>query len=304
MHFGNKIKYIPLILILLVCISCSAKTDNRQRVVSDKEAQMQCVFVSILPMKYFVERISDENFDVQVLVSPGQSPATYEPTPRQMAKLNDAVVYFRIGVPFENVWINRIAAANPDMRIVDIREGIELREMSRHSHDNDSDAREGIKDPHIWLSPSLVKIQARTICDALIEISPDKQNEFEENLDVFIVDLDNLSMEIKSILAELESREFMVFHPSWGYFADEFNLKQIPIEIEGKEPGAKELAKLIDYAKERNIRVIFTQTQFSQRSAKAIASQFDGEVIMIDPLDEDYVHNLLKIASTFIGEIK
>ena len=304
MSVCNKIRYIPLILMLLVLVSCSSKRENNQKEISGNVIQRQIVFVSILPMKYFVERIAGEHFDVQVLVGPGQSPATYEPTPRQMVKLNDAIVYFRIGVPFENVWINRIEEANPDMRVVDIRKGIELREISRHSHDNDSGDHEGIKDPHIWLSPSLVKYQARTICDALVEISPDKQDEFERNLDVFIGDLDNLSMEINNVLSGLESREFMVFHPSWGYFADEFNLKQIPIEIEGKEPGAKELAGIIDYAKERNISIIFAQTQFSQKSAQAIASQFDGKVIDIDPLNEDYINNLRGIANLFAGEIK
>ncbi len=255
-------------------------------------------------MKYFVERIGGRHFDVQVLVGPGQSPATYEPTPRQMAKLNDAIVYFRIGVPFENVWLDRIKNANPDMQVVDTRKGIELREISRHSHDQDSGAHEGIKDPHIWLSPSLVKYQARTICDALIEISPAQRDEFNDGLTSFIDDLDNLSLEIKNKLSELKSRNFMVFHPSWGYFADEFNLEQIPIEIEGKEPGAKELAAIIDYAKEQNIKVIFTQAQFSQRSAKAIAEEIGGKVIAIDSLDEDYINNLRKVASMFAGEIK
>ena len=250
MLFNKNIGYILLILSLLLLISCSAKIENKRGIESSKENQKQVVFVSIAPMKYFVERISAESFDVQVLVGPGQSPATYEPTPRQMAKLSDAVVYFRTGVPFENVWIKRIAKANPDMLVVDIRKDIELREMISHSNDNDSDAHEGMRDPHIWLSPSLVKIQARTICDALIEISPGNKNEFEKNLDVFILDLDNLSMEINNALVELESREFMVFHPSWGYFADEFHLKQIPIEIEGKEPGAKELTRIVEYAKE------------------------------------------------------
>ncbi|MCD6216862.1 zinc ABC transporter substrate-binding protein [bacterium] len=293
-----------MIILLLVSVSCSSKQSNSHKYVSNNDTQKPCVFVSILPMKYFVERIAGECFDVQVLVGPGQSPATYEPTPRQMAKLNDAVVYFRIGVPFENVWLNRIANANPDMQVVDTRKDIELREISRHGHDKDSGAHEGNKDPHIWLSPSLVKYQARTICDALIEIAPAQRDEFDDGLTGFIEDLDNLSLEIKNTLSELKSRKFMVFHPSWGYFADEFNLEQIPIEIEGKEPGAKELSDIIDYAKKQNIKVIFTQAQFSQKSAKAIASQFNGKVIAIDPLDEDYINNLRKVANLFAGEIK
>lgn len=301
---SNQIRYLLLILSLFVLVSCSSKQEDSYKSAANEEPQKQCVFVSILPMKYFVERIAGERFDVQVLVGPGQSPATYEPTPRQMSKLSDAVVYFRIGVPFENVWIDRITKASPDMQIIDTRKGIELREISRHSHDKDSGAHGGIKDPHIWLSPSLVKIQARTICDALVEISPEQRDEFEVGLRSFIEDLDNLSLEIKKSLSELKSRKFMVFHPSWGYFADEFNLEQIPIEIGGKEPGAKELAAIIDYAKNRNIKVIFTQAQFSQRSAKAIAEEISGKVIAIDSLDEDYINNLRKVANIFAGEIK
>ena len=121
MLLSNNIRYLLLIFLLFVSVSCSSKQSNSHKYVSNKENQKQSVFVSILPMKYFVERIGGRHFDVQVLVGTGQSPATDEPTPRQMAKLNDAIVYFRIGVPFENVWLDRIKNANPEMQVVDTR---------------------------------------------------------------------------------------------------------------------------------------------------------------------------------------
>lgn len=245
------------------------------------------VTVSILPQQYFVERVGGEHVQVNVMVQPGESPATYEPKPEQLQALSQAVAYFRIGVPFENAWMDRIAAANTDMRIVDTTEGIQRRGPPDRP------------DPHIWLSPRLVKIQAETIAQALAELDPDRAATYQANLQAFISDIEALDGEIQTTLAQVTSRKFMVFHPSWGYFADDYDLEMIPVEVGGQEPGAAELADLITRAQAEDIHVVFAQPEFSTRSAETIAQEIDGEVLLINPLAADWLANMRQVAQIF-----
>lgn len=261
------------------------------------------VFVSILPQAYFVERVGGERVDVSVLVGPGQSPATYELQPKQMTGLAKARLYFRIGVPFENVWMTRISRANPEMRVIDTRRDIKLRSMRADFH---SEAKQhhhhdtgGSKDPHIWLSLRLVKIQAQNICRALISEDPAHRAYYEDNLRAFQHDLNRLDVEIKNILKDSKRRRFMVFHPAWGYFACDYGLEQIPVEIEGKEPSARALTDLIKRAKQEGIRVIFVQAQFSTKNAGTVARAIGGRIVQFDPLAKDYLKNMRKVAETF-----
>jgi len=260
------------------------------------------VVVSILPQAYFVERVGGERVDVSVLVGPGYSPATYEPRPRQMAELGKAKVYFRIGVPFENVWMMRISRANPHMRVIDTRHGIELRSMRTYHPDKAKQHHpypKGMKDPHIWLSLRLVKVQAQNICHALTSEDPAHKTYFEGNLRAFHHDLDRLDAETRGVLKNLKTRKFMAFHPAWGYFAGDYGLEQIPIEIEGKEPSARALAGLIKRAKQEGIKVVFVQAQFSTKNAETVARAIGGKIVRIDPLAKDYLKNMKKIAETF-----
>ena len=266
------------------------------------------VTVSILPQRTFVERVGGERVTVSVMVEPGSSPATYEPKPEQLRALSDAVAYFSIGVPFEGAWLDRIAAANRDMVMVDTAEGIERLPMrAHHHHDDDGDDHDdddhghasGAPDPHIWLSPRLVKVQAENICAALAELDPDHEPEFQANLDGFLADIDALEAEIREILGGVESDKFMVFHPAWGYFAADFGLEQIPIEVGGQEPSARELAALIERAREENIRVVFAQPEFRTSDAETIAKEIGGEVLLISPLAPDWLENMRRVAETF-----
>jgi zinc transport system substrate-binding protein len=261
------------------------------------------VFVSILPQAYFVERVGGERVDVSVMVAPGYSPATYEPRPKQMAELNKARLYFRIGVPFENLWIEPISKANLRMKVIDTRRGIALLPMKAHynsdGHEGRHDYGKSIKDPHIWLSLRLVKVQAQNICDALIETDPAHRAYYKNNLKAFQSNLDKLDAEITEVLKDLKIRKFMVFHPAWGYFARDYGLEQIPIEVEGKEPSAKALDDLIKNAKQERIKVIFVQRQFSTKNAETVARSIGARVVRIDPMAMDYLENMRKIAETF-----
>lgn len=283
---------IPVLAVILLLFSCSAKKSNQKPVI----------YVSILPQKHFVERIAGEHFDVRVMVKPGQSPASYEPLPSQMAELSNTRIYFSIGVPFEKIWMDKIGETNPKMKIIDTSNGITLRKMDVFEEHHDEHAKEdhghehGSPDPHIWLSPSLVKQQCETITQGLVAIDAEHAEEYRNNFVSFSDKLDSLTEEIHTSLSTMKEHEFLVFHPAFGYFGDEFGLKQVPIEIEGKEPGPKRLKMMIDMAKEKNIKIIFVQRQFSSRSAEAIAEAIGGQVVKIDPLEEDYTKNLKDIA--------
>jgi zinc transport system substrate-binding protein len=262
------------------------------------------VYVSIVPQKYFVEKIGGALVNASVMVKPGANPATYEPKPRQMVALSEAKIYFAIGVPFEKVWLKKIAAANPKMRIVNIQEGIMKIPMETHRKhgkehhkgiDNDI-----VKDPHIWLSPTLVKIQARNILNALVAIDQANKSVYEAGYKQFIIEIENLDAELKEIFAgKRKGMEFIVFHPSWGYFAGEYGLKQVPVEIEGKDPKPADLQRLIKYAKKLGVKVIFVQPQFSVTSASVIAQAIDGQIAFADPLALNWPDNLRKVANKF-----
>jgi zinc transport system substrate-binding protein len=260
------------------------------------------VFVSIPPQKYFLHQIGGQRLEVQVMVQPGASPATYEPKPRQMAAISRARIYFAIGVPFEKTWLKKIAAANPDMQVVHTDHGIQKIPMAANSIESerqgekDHQDQHGDLDPHIWLSPSLVMIQAQTILNALVEIDPDYRAVYETNTNVFLSKLEALDADLKNMFADKQGFEFLVFHPSWGYFARSYGLKQVPIEIEGKDPKPAQLKTLIEHAKKKHINVIFVQPQFSSRSAEVVANAIGGRVISADPLASDWSSNLREVA--------
>ena len=273
------------------------------------------VTVSILPQKYFVEKIGGSAVTVEVMVPPGAEPHVYEPKPKQLVKLSQSKLYFAVGINFEEVWLPKFAAANKQMRIIHTDAGIEKitmedyafeftegKEQGAHQHYE----KPGLKDPHIWLSPRLVMLQARYICDALIETDPARKNMYEANYTAFTAELQELDAYLGGLFKTGASsgRDFIVFHPAWGYFAKDYGLRQIPIEIEGKEPKPADLVKLITYAKQRGIKVLFVQPQIYPQSAKMIAREIGGKVIQADPLAPDWYNNLKRVAEQFKAALK
>jgi zinc transport system substrate-binding protein len=266
------------------------------------------VCVSILPQKYFVEKIGGSLVHVSVMVPPGANPHLYEPKPGQMAALEKMKIYFAIGVTFEDAWLPRFAAINPKMKIVHTEEGIQKIAMETHPpgekgtgepHDH-----QGTKDPHVWLSPPEVKIQARNILRALQEVDPSNKAVYEQNFEAFEKEIDALDEELRKIFAGKRGMKFMVFHPSWGYFARAYGLTQVPVELEGKEPKPGQLKALIELARRDGIKVIFVQPQFSARSAEIIAKAIDGQVVYADPLSPDWSSNLRHQAEKFKAALR
>jgi zinc transport system substrate-binding protein len=300
-----KVKFLFLLAVLMsMLVACSSTPERIQ------EEAVPVVFVSIVPQQYFINRIAGDLVDARVMVEPGADVHTYEPKPSQMAALSDALVYFAIDIEFEEAWLARFADANPDMVIIDTTEGIQkLPMLFEHSHEDEEEHLDGVDhdedeedhhedelDPHVWVSPALVKIQVQHMYDSLVEMLPEHEAVFSDNLAMFLNEIDALETDIEQALAGVTSRKFIVFHPSWGYFAAQFNLDMIPIEAGGTEPSAAELSMIIDEAKEEDIRVIFAQPEFSTKSAETIASEIDGEVILISPLAYNWLANLQQVA--------
>ncbi|MDJ0703609.1 MAG: zinc ABC transporter substrate-binding protein [Leptolyngbyaceae cyanobacterium MO_188.B28] len=298
---------LTLWLGLVPVVSCNQRLNSS---VPQSPDTLQIV-VSIPPQQYFVERVGGEYVKVDVMAGPGDEPHTYEPKPEKLRTLSQADAYLRIRVDFEAAWMDRIAAVNPDMLIVDTTEGIERMPMMTHAHSGEGNTEAATQtgevehpDPHIWLSPRLVKIQSQTIYDALAQLDPEHEGDYRTNLERFLADIDALDAEIQATLADMATRKFMVFHPAWGYFAHDYDLEMIPIEVGGTEPSATELAALIKAARADNIKVIFAQPSFSTDNAETIAQEIDGEVLLIDPLARNWLENLRTVAGTFAGKLR
>lgn len=262
------------------------------------------IFVSVLPQQTFVEKIGGEHVRVHTMVTPGNSPATYSPTPQQISALSKADLYIRIGVPFENAWMDRIQSANPTMPILDLRQNIDMRSLEQHSHHDDhghDNSHDGELDPHLWTSPPVVKQLALTIQNALINKTPEHAATYKKNYQAFSSELNALDTELQQSFKGSEGLKFLVFHPSWGYFAETYGLQQIAIEKEGKQPGAKALTTIIDQANNEGISIIFVQPQFDKKLAAQIAKAINGKVIAIDPLSADYIANMREVAKQMAG---
>ena len=266
-----------LLVIFAIIIFIIAKSENAP---ADNSGEKINIMVSILPQVNFVENIGKDKVSVSVMIPLGFSPATYEPSVEQLKKLSEADLYIRIGyIPFEKTQMKRLEDLNPGMKVMDSSEGIKIYE----------------DDPHIWMSPRLVKIQVENIYLALAETDPENKDFYEQNKNEYLAKLDDLDFELQNAFSEMQDKKILVFHPAFGYLAKDYGFKQIAIEIEGKEPSAENLANIIDLAKKENIKTIFVQNQFSTKSAETIARQINGSIVPLDPLAEDYIENLKKI---------
>ena len=261
------------------------------------------VFVSIAPQAYFVQQIGKDFVDVQILVEPGADPHTYEPKPQQMVALSKAELYFAVGIEFEKARLGKLSAMNPNLRIVHTDRAILKQPMAAHHHSETSQKQDlehdhdpGKLDPHIWLSPPLVMLQARSMLTALQAVDPAHGSIYESNYRAFIMQLVDLDAQLRSTFDQFKGAPFMVFHPSWGTFAHTYGLRQVPIEIEGKRPKPAQLKELIQHARDDGIKVVFVQPQFSTKSAEQISKAIDGRVAVVDPLALDWATNLKKAA--------
>lgn len=296
----KKNNYLKLVLLLLgvfilsLFSACAPKKESPQPTTSPKATTTPAkvdkttinIVVSILPQVEFVKKVGQEKVNVTVMVPPGANPHTYEPKPDQLQKLSTAHLYAKVGsgVEFELAWMDKLLQLNKKMEVVDLSKSIEIIE----------------KDPHIWLSPANAKQMTENFYQSLIKIDPANKDFYTKNKDAYLKELDELDSDIKKKLSLLKMRKFMVYHPAWIYFAKRYNLTEIGVEKEGKEPSAKAMIDLVKQANQEGIKVIFISPQFSSDKAKTIAREFKGQVVTVNDLSEDYVKNMQTVTDLLV----
>lgn len=274
---------IALISSILFLDSCSHKNEVRQE---------KSVVVSILPQKYLIDKISGGIIRCEVMIPPGGNHETFEPSPRDMERVMKASAYFAIGaLDFEKAWIEKIQAVKPGLEIINTSKGIDM--IKGHSHGG---ADNQTTDPHIWLSPDAVKIQAGQIYKSLCRIFPADSVNFRTNLTGFIHEADSADTYITHILSPYKGRTFLIYHPAFAYFARYYSLNQASIENEGKEPSPVHMREIIDMAKANSIRAIFVSKEFDTRHAETIARQLGAKLIIFDPMAYKWTENIMQIA--------
>ncbi len=296
-------KRIIIIIIGLLLIDVGVYAVNNHLNQQDSGDYDLNIAVTIPPQRQFVKEIGGDNVKVTLMVPPGQSPHSYEPETKQMRDLAKADIYFKVGsgIEFEKTWMSTMKEYNPDMKIIDGSKGVELltmgthEEVGNHKHDDED------IDPHIWLSPKNALKMIDTLVNGMVEKNPENEDLFQQNAEEYKNSLKGLDSKLNRELEQYKKEEFLVYHPSFGYLAHDYNLTQIPIQEQGKNPGTKGLENIIDQAKENNISVVFISPQFDESNAKTIADEINGEVAILNPLAEDYLNNIEKIANKLIS---
>ena len=281
-----------LILATAAAVACGQRTD-----VSSGPATIS---VSVLPQREFVQRIAGDLARVEVLVLPGHSPATFEPTPRQMTRLAEADLWIRIGVPFEGSVLRNLGVVAPNLRIIDGTQGVELVTMDGSPIPSGSSPGAGhdhLIDPHFWLDPLLVKVHARTVAAALCSLMPSNCDQFQANLAGFHSDLEAVHERISNVLRPVAGRDLFVFHPAYGYLGRRYGLRQVAVESGGRQPTARRLAELTEVARASGARALFVQPQFAGTGARAVADAIGVELVELDPLAPNYLANLETMAA-------
>lgn len=272
----KKIK-IPLLTIFFSLFALNAKP---------------IVSVSIPPEAYFLKQIAGESLAINVLIPQNIDPHTFEFKPNDLYKLQKSDLYLTIGLEFEEIWLQKIKDNLTSTKIRPITQNIEFLEFSHEDEDLHS-SQHSDRDPHIWLSPALVKILATNIASILIEQFPENKKLYSDNLQSFLERIRVLQENIKERLSSLENRTFLVYHSAWRYFAKEFNLKELAVQTQDKEPTPQELAQTITQAKKEKVRTIFVQSGFSSQSVSIISKNSGATPWISNPLAYEWEKELL-----------
>ena len=283
-----------LAALLLLIGGCTSATDEHSA-----DARLR-VFAGIPPLAYLVEQVGGEHVKVETLVQPGQDPHTFEPTPHQILALGKAAMFFKIDMPFENMLLEKARDGNRRLEIVDATEGVKRRWMDvpccEEPAGHDHHSEKGEPDPHVWLSPPLLKTLARNVAAALCRGDPLHKADYQRNLAALLKRLDSLDRRVGRMMAPYRGRSFFVFHPGFGYFADAYGLHEEAIEAGGRSPMPKQLRTLIEKAKAEGVTTVFVQPQYAPESAQAVADAIGGKVVAINGLGRDVIADIEDIA--------
>jgi len=252
------------------------------------------ISVSIVPQRTFVEAVGKELVDVTVIIPPGYSPANYAPTAKQIIDFSDSTVYFTIGVPSESSNIlPKLAKNAPNVQLVSLHDAVDKVFQPRYFSENE-------RDPHIWLSAKRVMLMVGIIRDYLCSIDPDHDAYYRQNTQDFINKLNITDQLLNETLSSIENKGFFCFHPSFGYFADDYGLKMYALEENGKEASPKRIAEMVAFARENNYKVIFYQAEIDSSQTDSFAHEIGGKALKLDPLSADYINNLKSMGQIFL----
>lgn len=271
-----------LALCLVFLTGCAQKPAETTPASAPAEPGKKTVAVTIVPEQTFVKAVCGDLLNVVVMVPPGSSPESYEPTPQEMKNFSDSALYFTVGVPVEKANILPKAGS---VKVVSLQDAV-----AAEYKDRTFDGTE--RDPHIWLSPKRAKVMVKTIAKSLCELDPANAAAYNKNADAYVKQLDTLDSEIKTSLANVKNRKFIIFHPAFGYFAEDYGLEMYALEEEGKEATVRHLQDMIDFAKREGIKVVFYQEEIDSSQSKSFAEEIKGKMMQLSPLAADYIDNL------------
>ncbi len=295
MHFS------PLLWLVSCCLLVGqlfADTDS-----TCQASRSHIVLVSVAPHVDLIQRIAGDTLAVELLVPAGVSMHTYEPNPKQVLKVAKADLWFGIGETFESKLLQALQTQNRCLQFVDLRNGVDLIYCDpRSSYGHCHCCQKNGADLHIWLSPKQMKAQAIAIAQALQSKYPEHAKLYQKNLDQLLQDLDQLDRELTVLFAQAPSRTFMVAHAAYAYLARDYNLKQIPIEYEGRDPSPRQLTELLQQARQAGVTIIFTQPQYGDKAAKLIAESIGARLVSLDPYNPDYFASMRRIGQAISGK--
>lgn len=288
--------WIYLLLAIVGLSACQGKKEGGTRTIS----------VTIEPQRYFAEKIAGDLFQINCVTPAGQSPETYDPTPQQMVQISQSQAYFRIGeIGFEQAWMKNLQSQNPDMVVFDLSEGMELIKNEEEAHEEGEahhHHHHGMVDPHIWTSISGARVIAQNTYQAFIKLDPENQEIYRAGYQRLIEEIDSTEAEMKQLLQPLAGTAFIIYHPALTYFAREFGLKQLCIELDGKEPSPAQLKQLLETATQSGAKVVFVQQEFDQKNAELIAKETGCRLVTINPLSYNWHDEMIRLATILAGK--
>ena len=264
------------------------------------------VCVGLPPQRWLVRQVAGDRVDVGVLLAPGQNPHTFEPTARQVRELTRADLYLTIGFPFERTVIARVRQIAPRWKSADVAAGVPRRRgegadaQTRGDEHGDGDAADGA-DPHVWLAPSNMALVASNTVAALAALDPAGAAAYAAGLERLRGTLGALDADLRRELAPAAGRVLLAYHPSWGYFCDAYGLRQVAIEAEGRPPTARQLAAILDLARQEKVAAVFTEPAYDPRPAEILARQVGARAVRLDPLAEEWDTNLRVVARAILA---
>lgn len=279
---------------LLLSAGCSVQTSGSGTASSDGKP---IIAVSIVPEATFAGAVCGDLADIVTIVPPGSSPETYEPTPQEMAQFSQAEAYFAIGVPVEDSQVLPKAEGISTMKIVKLQDAVSKTYPDRTFQD-------GERDPHIWLSPKRVKVMVQAIADEMASLDPANSAQYSANAQDYMKKLDSLDSRVSSILADAKDKSILVFHPAFGYMAEDYGLNMVALQEEGKEATASHLEQMVDFAKQKGITTVFYQEEVDSKQTQAFAEEIGGQAVQLTPLAANYEDNMVQMAEAMAAAAK